>query len=91
MRELEFPWIAVPKTSLLVEIVMPNEETKWFSADIHDPRFSQDIAELLGNTHGATAHLYALEKVLESEERDDVASVNLWKGVLKILDRGEAK
>jgi len=89
MRELEYPWIARPRTEHRVEIVMPNEETKWFSADVGDPRFSQDIAQLLNETHGSTAHLYALEKVLESEERGDGHAIDLWKGVLKLLDRGE--
>jgi hypothetical protein len=63
-------------------------EERWYSADPNDPRFTRDIIILLKETHGIEhAHLYALERVLRGQDRNDEHEVNLWRGILTALDR----
>lgn len=65
---------------------MPNEETEWYSTDKDSPRFVEDIVRTLKEYHEGGAHLYALEKLLASENtsREDAW---LWREVLNQLDR----
>jgi len=58
---------------------------KWYSTDASNPKFSHDIAELLIQTHGDMAHIYALERVVN--ENSSKEEVNLWKAVLTLLDK----
>ena len=68
-----------------IRICMPDEKEKWYSTNVKDPRFSQDIAELLKETYGDMAHIYALERVVsESSSKEEV---KLWKAVLTLLDK----
>jgi hypothetical protein len=57
----------------------------WYNTNADSPRFSQDIAELLKETHGDMAHIYALEKVVN--ENNGSEEVKLWKAVLTLLDK----
>ena len=68
-----------------IRIYMPDKKEKWYRTDANDPRFSQDIAELLKETHGDKAYLYALERIV-SDDRS-IEEVNLWKAVLTLLDK----
>jgi len=68
-----------------IRIYMPDKKEKWYSTNANDPRFSHDIAELLIQTHGDMAHIYALERVVsESSSKEEV---KLWKAVLTLLDK----
>ena len=58
---------------------------KWYSTDARNPKFLHDIAELLIQTHGDMAHIYALERVVN--ENSSKEEVNLWKAVLTLLDK----
>lgn len=57
----------------------------WYTANIDSPRFSKDIAELLKQTHGDKAYLYALEKVISEQSGEH--EVKLWKSVMDFLDK----
>jgi hypothetical protein len=86
--ELFRPFIVPPRPFKRLDIDMPDGETKWYASDPNDPRFTQDIVDLLKETHGADhAHLYALERVLRGQEMNNEHEVNLWRGILTALDR----
>jgi hypothetical protein len=57
----------------------------WYNTNADSPRFSQDIAKLLKETHGDRAYFYALEKVVN--ENNGSEEVELWKAVLTLLDK----
>ena len=65
---------------------MPNEETEWYSTDKGNPRFVEDIVRTLKEYHESGAHLYALEKLLASQEFNK-EETELWRAVLTKLDR----
>ena len=64
---------------------MPDEKERWYSTDRNSPRFTEDIVDLLKETHGDRAYFYALERVIDV--RSDEQEVNLWKAVLTLLDK----
>ena len=57
----------------------------WYTANIDSPIFSKDMAELLKQTHGDRAHLYALERVISEQSSED--DIKLWRSVMDILDK----
>ena len=57
----------------------------WYTANIDSPRFYKDIAELLKQTHGDKAYLYALERVISEQSGEH--EVKLWKSVMDFLDK----
>lgn len=70
---------------------MPKDENEWYVTDKDNPRFVEDIVRTLKEYHEGGAHLYALEKLLESQDfsKEDT---ELWRAVLTKLDKqGEAK
>lgn len=78
-------------TSIYLRIrPMADDDTKdingvWYSANVNNRRFTQEVAELLSYTHGDRAYLYALERVIsESSNEEEVA---LWKSVLTHLEK----
>lgn len=68
-----------------IRICMPDGKEQWYSTNANDPKFADDIAELLKETHGDRAYFYALERVVN--ESSSVEEVNLWKAVLTLLDK----
>jgi hypothetical protein len=64
---------------------MPNDKTEWYETNASSPRFSEDIAKLLKETHGDMAYLYALERVVKEDSTEQ--EVALWKVVLTLLDK----
>ena len=64
---------------------MPDGKELWYSTNANDPRFANDIAELLKETHGDRAYFYALERVVNESSSEE--EVKLWKAVLTLLDK----
>ena len=71
--------------TFFIRIYMPDEKEKWYITDAKNPRFADDIAELLKQTHGDKAHYYALERVVSDTSSEE--EVKLWKAVLTLLDK----
>jgi len=75
-----------------IGITMPNEREEWYvttAKNTMTSSFAEDVAELLKQTHGDLAHLYALERVVRTDST--VGEVKLWREVLTILDKEVAK
>jgi hypothetical protein len=60
-------------------------DDEWYHTDPKDRRFSKDIVQALKENHGDRAHLYALERLLEGEQRKDELSIELWRDILDKL------
>ena len=70
---------------IFIGVPMPDEKTEWYSTSPENPRFVNDIADLLKETHGDRAHFYALERVVKDGSSEE--EVKLWKAVLTLLDK----
>jgi hypothetical protein len=57
----------------------------WYNTNADSPRFVEDIVTLLKETHGDRAYFYALERVVNENNRSE--EVELWKAVLTLLDK----
>jgi hypothetical protein len=72
-------------TEIFIGVPMPDEQTEWYSTDPENPRFTNDIAKVLIETHGDMAHIYALERVVSDKCSEE--EVKLWRAVLTLLDK----
>ena len=66
-------------------------DDEWYHTDPRDRRFSGDLAQSVKDNHGEGAYLYALERLIEGEQRNDEMSVALWRSVLDKLTKEESK
>lgn len=73
------------KEDVYIRIYMLDGKEKWYYTDVSNPRFTEDVAKVLKETHGDRAYLYALERVVS--ESSSKQEVSLWKAVLTLLEK----